>query len=88
MNQTINISLPKNLTDLIKEQVTDGYYSSVSEVIRDALRHFLAPQPIQLTKKSAKLYDKMSEELDSGKNIGTTANSADELMIKLNKLPQ
>ena len=41
MNQTINISLPKGLSDLAQAQVDAGYYSSVSEVIRDGLRNIL-----------------------------------------------
>lgn len=87
MNQTINISLPKSLTDLTRDQVENGYYSSISEVVRDALRRLLSPQPTQLSKRAANLYDKMSKDLDSGKNIGTTANSVNELIGKLNKLP-
>jgi hypothetical protein len=38
MNQTINISLPKGLNDLAQAQVKAGYFTSVSEVIRHALR--------------------------------------------------
>ena len=41
MNQTMNVSVPKNLARLAKEQVKAGYYSSVSEVIRTALRQLL-----------------------------------------------
>jgi putative addiction module CopG family antidote len=41
MNQAINVSLPKSLTELAREQVKAGYYSSVSEVIRSALRQLL-----------------------------------------------
>ena len=38
MNQTINISLPKGLNELAQAQVKAGYFTSVSEVIRHALR--------------------------------------------------
>ena len=40
MNQTINVSLSKNLLDFARAQVKKGYFSSVSEVIRSALREF------------------------------------------------
>ena len=41
MSYTINISLPKNLAQLAKDQVKSGYYSSVSELIRETLRNSL-----------------------------------------------
>ena len=49
MNQTINISLPTNLTNIAKAQVKAGNYSSISEVIRDALRKtFLRPPELTI----------------------------------------
>jgi len=41
MNYTVNISLPKTLAELGKQQVKKGYYTSLSEVVRTALRQFL-----------------------------------------------
>lgn len=41
MNYTVNISLPKQLANLAKTQVKEGHYSSLSEVVRAALRHYL-----------------------------------------------
>ncbi len=41
MNYSLNISLPKPLVELAKKQVKNGYYSSFSEVVRDALRNLL-----------------------------------------------
>ncbi len=46
MNKTINVSLPKKLADLAQQQVDDGYFASVSEVIRDALRKSLTTSTI------------------------------------------
>jgi len=54
MNNTINISLPKALSDLANQQVQAGYYSSISEVIRDALRKMLMEPAVPTFKKSAK----------------------------------
>lgn len=41
MNKTINVSLPQSLSDLAQEQVNQGYFASISEVVRTALREFL-----------------------------------------------
>ena len=87
MNQTINISLPKTLSNLAKQQVKKGYYSSFSEVVRDALRQFLAPQkPIILSGKAAKRYDKMIDDIELEKEKAFIANNVDELMEHLENL--
>lgn len=44
MITTINISLPKNLYEEAKKFAVKYNYSSVSELIRDALRHTLYPE--------------------------------------------
>jgi putative addiction module CopG family antidote len=41
MSYTVNISLPKKLAQATKEQVQSGYYASVSELVRDALRKLI-----------------------------------------------
>ena len=41
MNSTINLSLPKAMVELTKTRVKTGYFSSVSEVVRAALRQYL-----------------------------------------------
>lgn len=80
MNQTINVSLPKGLIDLAKQQVASGYYSSVSEVIRDALRkftHTTHDSSIQLSKHAQAVFDKGMEEYQAGK--ATHLKSIDDL---------
>lgn len=70
MNKTINISLPKNLANLAQAQVDAGYFSSVSEVIRDALRNKLmspAVPTIQMSEKAMKVAEKAEEEYKAGK---------------------
>ncbi len=37
---TIHVSLPRELEDLVHEQVDTGMYGSASEVVREALRRF------------------------------------------------
>lgn len=41
MTTTVNISLPKNMYDDAKRTLTTRRYSTLSELIRDALRDFL-----------------------------------------------
>lgn len=40
-NQTINISLPKTMMEDIKDLIKSGYFVSISEVIRAALREVI-----------------------------------------------
>lgn len=54
INYTINISLPKALADKAKEQVKTGYYSSVSEVVREALRCLFIKEKVPVFKMSPK----------------------------------
>ncbi len=63
MNQTINISLPKKLAQLAQKQVEAGYYTSVSEVIRDALRNTFAKPKQKLDFDNLPTFP-MSEELE------------------------
>lgn len=69
MSYTINISLPKQLSDLAHEQIKQGYYESVSEVVRDALRRLLVPEvpTFQMSKKAEKRAIKAYEEYRAGK---------------------
>lgn len=69
MSYTINISLPKQLSDLAHEQIKRGYYESVSEVIRDALRRLLVPEvpTFKMSKKAEKRAIKAYEEYQAGK---------------------
>lgn len=44
---TLNISLPLELENRVREHVASGLYGSASEVIREALRLFEAYQSVQ-----------------------------------------
>ncbi len=46
MNTTINISLPKEMYKDAKKLMSDKHYSSVSELMRDALRRLLQQKRI------------------------------------------
>lgn len=58
---TMNISLPKELEERVKARVASGLYSSVSEVVREALR---------LQDSYLENQDKILEELRAEINIG------------------
>ncbi len=70
-NYTVNISLPKQLADLAHKQVKKGYYGSLSEVIRDALRRLLSPEipTIHMNKRQIKLVEQAWKDYKAGKTI-------------------
>ena len=81
MNKTINVSLPQGLTNLAKQQVEAGYYSSVSEVIRDALRKMFIETKtptINLSDKAEKQFIKAEKDYKTG-NV-TKFNTVSELV--------
>jgi len=72
MNQTINISLPSNLNALARKQVQTGYYSSVSEVVRDALRRLFLTSSIPTIKMSKKAERNLEQAIKDHKDGKTT----------------
>ena len=50
---SLNVSLPVELENRVREHVASGLYGSASEVIRDALRVFEAYQSMQASTLSA-----------------------------------
>lgn len=77
MNQTINVSIPKALTDLAKQQVKAGYYASVSEVVRTALRNLFTESPsiptIKLSKRAEAKFKQAEKDYREGKTISFTS---------------
>lgn len=69
MSYTVNISLPKQLADLANRQVKNGYYGSLSEVIRDALRRLLGSDipTIPMNKRQIQRVDQAWKEYKLGK---------------------
>ncbi len=67
---TINISLPKQLAQAAQQQVKKGYYGSLSEVIRDALRQLMYQKDIptyKMSKKAQRVAEQAWKEYKSGK---------------------
>lgn len=79
MNYTINISLPEHLADQTKQQVKQGRFASVSEVIRAALRDFFGQNiPIyKMSKKAERSALKARKDYLQGKAVALT--SVDDL---------
>lgn len=61
----MNINLPPQLEEMVREKVTSGLYSSASEVVRDALRLMEERDQLSLA-KLAQLRQDIQDGLDSG----------------------
>lgn len=80
MNYTLNVSIPKTLAGMAKEQVKKGYYSSLSEVIREALRRLLLTEAdsipvIKPSKRAERRALKVLEDHKAGRTIKASSFS-------------
>ncbi len=62
---SINVNLTPQLEEMVKKKVASGLYSSVSEVIREALR-LMEEQDRVRAAKSAQLRQDIQDGLNSG----------------------
>ncbi|HCS78132.1 TPA: hypothetical protein DIV55_00120 [Patescibacteria group bacterium] len=73
MNNSINISLPKQLADTVRAQVKAGHFASVSEVVQQALHKFFVNQPdvptFKMSKKAEKVAQQALQDYKNGKAI-------------------
>lgn len=90
--QTINISVTQEQKKLVDKLVEKLDFANRSELIRTLLRRVEAspevlkePKIVKLSPKAAKRYDRMVEEIESGKAKTKTFNSVDDLMEDLVK---
>ena len=72
MSYTVNISLPKTLAKKAQEEVKKGYYVSLSEIIRAALRQFLLKSQVEIptfemSTKTEKTALKALKDYEAGK---------------------
>lgn len=80
MNYTVNVSIPKTLADIAHEQVRKGYYSTLSEVVRAALRRLLIEDQVptfKMSQKAEKQAEKAYQEYLAGKAL--KLNSLDDI---------
>jgi antitoxin ParD1/3/4 len=76
---TLNVSLTRQLEELIKTKVSSGMYTSASEVVREALRLLDERDRIAQTRLDF-LREEIRKGMDSGPGI-----PADEVFDKLEK---
>ncbi|MCG2691652.1 hypothetical protein L6272_02360 [Microgenomates group bacterium] len=93
MNTTIiQVPVTKSLRDQAALAASDFGFSSIQESIRVFLKQLASkkltisftPKAVQLSPKAAARYDKMVDEIKSGKVKAFTTNSVKELMKHLN----
>lgn len=94
MNKTIlQIPIDKELREQATLMAINSGFSSLQESTRVLLKQFstgklklrFEPEPVQLSAKAIKRYDKMTKDFEEGKNV-FTAHSVEELMDHLNNL--
>lgn len=96
MNQTrtvLQVPMSKELRQTALAAAVDEGYSSLQELTRVLLKQFSKRHaareqfpPVQLSPKAIKRYDKMSDEIESGKVKPFTANTPEELFEHLDNL--
>lgn len=62
---TIHVSLPRELEDLVHEQVNTGMYGSASELVREALRRFFVGNNELTTSEVLWIRENMKSRLDA-----------------------
>lgn len=78
---TINISLPSKLREQADELVKQGYYVSISDLVRDAIRKTISQNDIpfvQLSEKANRQFEEAEDAYMSGKT--TDFESISELV--------
>jgi hypothetical protein len=92
-NTILQIPISKSLRDEAQAQAIASGFSSLQEYVRVHLTQFknsvlnfsMEPKPIKLSAKNAKRYDKMTDDILSGKVKLRSADSVDELMRQLSQ---
>ena len=90
--QTINISITDDQKGVVDQLVAQLGFANRSELFRTVLRKIKSspqiikePDAIQLSPKAIKRYNKMIDDIESGKVKTFTANNTKELMDHLMK---
>lgn len=89
--RTINVSVTDEQAELIDKLVVEFGFANRSELVRKIFRglksdtQVLEEPTVQLSKRAIKRYNKMDEDIASGKEKLFTAHSVEELMDHLMK---
>lgn len=84
---TVNISLPKSLYQDIKRTIKERGYSSVSELMRDAVRKVVYPELTEngFTPEFEKAVLRSAQESVDEKDVWETPADIDRYFAKLHK---
>lgn len=80
---TMNISLTKELAELIHSKVGSGYYGSASEVVREALRRFDVNDHLLYELQMNRLKEVLAPSIEQALNGEFVKYSHDELMAEI-----
>ncbi|OIP86657.1 hypothetical protein CO009_01310 [Candidatus Shapirobacteria bacterium CG_4_8_14_3_um_filter_35_11] len=91
-NTVLQIPINNSFLDVVKAKALNLGFSSLQDYTRFHYTQFInsvitfsmEPEPIKLSIKNAKKYDKMTADILSGKVKTRTAHSVNELMMQLN----
>jgi antitoxin ParD1/3/4 len=72
----MNVSLTKELHEIVQKKVKSGFYSNASEVIRDAIRK------LEKEEKKENAWFKLNSILEDAEKSGRSTNSIDEIVKK------
>lgn len=94
MNYTTTLQIPMtaDLRKLAEEVAENSGFSSVQEMVRiwmkglkgKVLSIYQEPKPVMLSRKAIKRYNKMIDDIDSGRMKTRTFDDTDKLMEYLN----
>lgn len=87
---TVNISLPESLYKDIKKTIKDCGYSSVSELVRDAVRRVLYPDLTEngFTPEFEEMVLRSAKESVDEKDVWETSEDIDKYFAKFHKKHQ
>lgn len=75
--ETMNIAIPEAMKEFVQEQVSQGNYSSVSEYIRDLIRHD------QKQKAKSVLEAEILKGLNSGESTSMTDDDWEDVRAQV-----
>ena len=83
---TMNVSLPDDLIDFVRQEVDSGGYGNNSDVVRDALRRLREQREQRAVLKQ--LINVGREQLAAGKGVALTDEVIDEIASRAKRRGQ
>lgn len=79
---TVNVSLPEELVRFVRGKVESGYYSSVSEVVRDGLRLLARSEQNGADEEEPFDRDQVQRAIAGLKRLGATQTLGPDLTLR------